>query len=91
MAGWVVIRSDGLRPIVEAVERGMARLRARGGAPGEDAALLSSWAALVEFLALGPAPELRVCPSCGSVGMRDATRCGTCWRELEPVPPIARA
>jgi hypothetical protein len=86
-----MIRSDGLRPIVEAVDRGISRLCASGGAPGDDAALLSSWAELVEFLALGPSPGLRACPICGSVGMREATRCGACWSKLEPASPIARA
>lgn len=86
-----MIRSDGLRPIVEAVDRGITRLSARGGAAGEDAALLSSWAELVEFLALGPPPALRACPFCGGVGMREATRCGDCWSKLEPLPPIVRA
>lgn len=86
-----MIRSDGLRPIVEAVERGMSRLRERGGTPGDDAALLSSWAALVDFLALGPAPELVACPYCGSLGMRAATRCAACWSKLEPSPPLAGA
>jgi hypothetical protein len=85
-----MVRSDGLRPIVEALDREMSRLRARAG-EGDDTALLSSWAALVEFLALGPAPELRSCPFCGSVGMLAATRCGACWRKLVPSAPLARA
>jgi hypothetical protein len=85
-------RTDGLRPIVEALDREMSRVLARSGTTGaDDAALLSSWAALVEFLALGPAPELRSCPFCGSVGMRGATRCGACWRKLEPSAPLASA
>lgn len=86
-----MMRTDGLRPIVEAIDREM-RLHARGDATGADtAALVSSWAKLVEFLALGPAPELRTCPYCGGVGMRAATRCGSCWRKLEPPPDVARA
>lgn len=87
-----MVRTDGLRPIVEDVEREIARLRARAVTAGDDdAGLRASWAALVEFLALGPAPELRACPSCGSVGMRAATRCGACWTKLEPTAPRARA
>jgi hypothetical protein len=90
--GWTVTRTDGLRPIVEALDREMSRLLARGDAPGADTtALLSSWAELVEFLALGPPPELRACPSCGAVGMRAATRCGRCWRKLDPPAPPASA
>lgn len=86
------MQTDGLRPIVEDLDREMSRLLALGDVGGADtAALLASWAKLVEFLALGPAPELRDCPFCGSVGMRAATRCGVCWRKLDPSPPLARA
>lgn len=48
------------------------------------AALRKSWTGLVELLALGPAPEVRSCPSCGKQGLRAATRCGYCWAELTP-------
>jgi hypothetical protein len=87
-----MMRTDGLRPIVEALDREMSRLLARPDVDLADATdLLTSWAELVEFLALGPPPELRACPSCGSVGMRAATRCGSCWRKLEAPPPVASA
>ncbi len=77
--------TDGLRPIVDALDREMTRLAARVGvADADTAGLLSAWARLVDFLALGPAPELRACPFCGAVGMRAATLCGTCWRRLDP-------
>jgi hypothetical protein len=81
--------TDGLRPIVENVDREMSRLLARPDA--DTSALLASWAELVEYLALGPAPERRACPFCGSVGMRAATWCGTCWRKLVPPAPPASA
>lgn len=87
--------TDGLRPIVEALDREMALLHARdarGEVTGADtAALLSAWARLVEFLALGPPPELRACPFCGAVDMRAATRCGRCWAKLDPLPAAASA
>ncbi len=51
--------------------------------------LRTYWAELVDRLALGPAPELRDCPSCGKSGMRAATRCGFCWTKLEPPTPQA--
>ena len=88
-----MMRTDGLRPIVEALDREMSRLLARPDMASAEttAALLTSWADLVEFLALEPPPELRACPFCGSVGTRDATRCGTCWRKLEPPSPHASA
>jgi hypothetical protein len=84
-----MVRTDGLREVVEAMDREMSRLVARtgGAGGGDEAALVTSWAKLVEFLALGPAPELRTCPFCGSVGMRAATRCGACWRKLPAAPP----
>jgi hypothetical protein len=47
-------------------------------------ALLASWAALVDLLALGPEPEVRECPACRHIGMRAASRCGYCWTELSP-------
>jgi hypothetical protein len=82
-----MMRTDSLRPIVEALDREMSRLLARGTADGADTtALITSWARLVEFLALGPAPELWACPFCRSIGMRAATLCGTCWRKLPPAP-----
>lgn len=68
---------DAVRAAVEAVEREV-------GLAAESASLRSSWRRLVEVLALGPAPELRACPHCGSTGMRAATRCGTCWERLVP-------
>ena len=84
--------TDGLRPIVEALDREMTRLLARGGAAGGDTtALISAWAELVEFLALEPPPELRACPFCAAVGMRAATRCERCWRTLESLAPVASA
>jgi hypothetical protein len=87
-----MMRTDGLRPIVEALDLEMSRLLARSGTtPDDELALLLSWAALVEFLALEPPPELRSCPFCGSVGVRAATRCGACWRKLEPAAPLASA
>lgn len=87
-----MMRTDGLRPIVEALDREMSRLLARTDPAGADtSALLSSWAELVEFLALGPPPELQACPFCASLGMRAATRCGACWRKLEPSTPLASA
>jgi hypothetical protein len=83
--------ADGLRPIVEALDREMSRHVACGKAGGDPTALLAAWAELLAFLALGPAPQLRECPFCGSTGMRAARRCGICWRKLERLPPLASA
>lgn len=79
------MRTEELRHVVEALDLEMTRLQARGGPAGGDTmAVLYRWAELVELLALGPAPRLLACPSCGALGMRAATRCGFCWRKLEP-------
>jgi hypothetical protein len=81
--------TDGLRPIVESVDREMARLLVR---PDSDTgALLAAWARLIDYLALGPALAIGRCPFCGSVSARAATRCGTCWAKLVPPPPPASA
>lgn len=77
------MRTDGLRPIVESVDREVSRA-VQGGDGFDTTALLTSWAQLVQFLALGPPQALRACPSCQSVGMREATRCGVCWAKLLP-------
>lgn len=53
------------------------------------AALRAAWADLVGVLALGPAPQTRECPTCHSIGMRAASRCGHCWAALEPLPPLS--
>ena len=88
-----MLRTDGLRPIVEALDREMSRFldRCRMAGAADTTALLSSWAKLVDFLELGAPPELRECPSCGGVGMRTATRCATCWTKLEAAAPLASA
>jgi hypothetical protein len=86
-----MMRTDGLRPIVENLDREMSRLLAHPLAAADTTPLLSSWAELVDFLDLAPPQELRACPLCGATGVRAATRCGTCWRKLEPALPPASA
>ena len=76
-----------LRELVATIDREMSQ--SSGPAEGEKNRptdeLRSSWAKLVDLLALGPAPEVRECPVCQQIGMRDATRCGYCWTVLLPV------
>ena len=87
-----MMRTDGLRSIVEALDREMSRLLERADLGVVDTtALLGSWAELVEYLDLEVPPELRACPFCGGVGMRAATRCATCWRKLDPPAPLPSA
>lgn len=84
---------DGLRGFVESVERDVARLSGMGSVQDAEsvARLVRSWKKLVDFLALGPAPELRMCPHCGATGMRAATLCGHCWTKLVPPEPLVGA
>jgi hypothetical protein len=73
---------DRLRPIVSRIDQEISQL-----AP--TSTLVASWSELVQMLALGPAPETRICPACGGVGMRAATRCWQCWGALERLPATA--
>jgi hypothetical protein len=75
-----------LRVLVATIDREIARLPSPTAGDGAGGDLFASWAALVEVLCLGPEPELRKCPFCGGFGRRAATRCGSCWARLSPVP-----
>lgn len=77
-----------LRATVAAVGRRIAALPAQPEDTSEldGPSLATSWADLVDQLALGPEPELRTCPACGKSGMRLATVCGHCWTKLTPPP-----
>jgi hypothetical protein len=83
--------TDGIRAAVDTVGGELALLgEGVTASNGKDLdALRASWVALVDALALGPAPEYRKCPHCGSAGMRAATRCSTCWEKLVPPPSAA--
>ena len=69
-----------LRTLVTAIERQFATVP-----PPEE--LRAAWAEMIHELALGPAPELRTCATCGEVGMRAATRCMRCWSSLPLLVP----
>ena len=71
---------EALRAIVARIEHEIPELPNTG--------LRASWNELVQALALGPAPETRVCPACGGVGMSAASRCGQCWAALERLPRV---
>jgi len=76
-----------LRTTVAAIDLEIARL-SKESTDREGKTSLSGltapWADLVAQLALGPEPEVRECPVCKGIGMRDATLCGSCWTKLEP-------
>jgi len=71
-----------LRTLVTAIEHQFAIVP-----PPES--LRAAWAEMVDVLALGPAPELRTCPTCGEIGMRAASRCIRCWSSLPTLAPQA--
>jgi hypothetical protein len=77
-----------LRTLVSTLEREMRLLPnqlsavAVGSPPNR---LAEAYTELVEQLALGPEPEVRACPTCGSIGMLAATRCSSCWTKLVPL------
>ena len=74
-----------LRTVIAAIDRELSLLpRSPGDGGAASEPLRRSWAELLELLALGPAPETRLCPICGHVGMRAATLCGNCWSKLSP-------
>ncbi len=81
------METNALRVFVEVVDREMSKLvdPADSAQSTRTGALRASWARLVGFMALGPAPELRDCPKCGHSGMRAATLCGYCWETLVPL------
>jgi hypothetical protein len=79
---------DHLRTVVATIDHEILSLPADAHAK-EKGGLASSWAELVELLALGPTPERRDCPVCGNSGLRAATRCGYCWTKLVPIASAA--
>ena len=74
--------TDGLRPIVESLDREMSRFVARSG-DADVAGLLASWAALVDYLALGPPPELQL-----TIFMGSCQRCGRCFGPPTPLDAL---
>jgi hypothetical protein len=77
------VELQGIRALVEAVDRELTLLRTEHR--DASAALAESWAALVRWLALSPAPKTRACTTCGKTIMLDATICGYCWTHM-PLP-----
>jgi len=76
-------RRSRLRQTVATIDDAISRL------PMEDRPrLVAAWADLVDQLALGPEPEVRACPACHRICMRDATACGHCFRPLPPLGPL---
>lgn len=80
--------ADDVRAAVDAMGLEVAKANPLHPGTGPDG-LRTAWGKLVDVLALGPPPQYRTCPGCGSVGMRAATLCGTCWKPLVPPPALA--
>jgi len=78
-----------IRTLVAVVEGELSRLPPAADGNEATQGLRASWTALVSGLALGAAPETRECPACHGIGMRAASRCGTCWTPLQPLPAPA--
>ena len=76
-----------LREAVAAVDSHLGHLP--GASTAAKSGLPEAWATLVKLLNLGEEPAVRLCPACGGVGMRAATRCGHCWTALMPEPFVA--
>ncbi len=75
-----------LRATLATIEGEISRLpkQATEGVGNPTNGLRSSFNDLVLQLALGPEPEVRECPACKVVGIREATVCGFCWTKLTP-------
>ena len=81
------LERETLRGLVAAIDHEMSDFAARAGSPSEP--LRASWAKLEKYLDVGQRPEVRECPSCKHIGMREATLCGYCWTALPRLSPAA--
>lgn len=70
-------RRSRLRAIMDRLARGLDGMSADGEAR-------SAWRELTAALDLGPEPEVRDCPNCNAIAMRQATICSECWHPLTP-------
>lgn len=77
-----------LRATLATLERRIERASASGLSVDLTRRLRASLAALTQQLSLGPAPEVRTCPQCHAIGMRNATICGNCWTRLEALASL---
>lgn len=76
-----------LRWAMNSLEKQLAQLpRTTIDADGKErpSGAVTAFHELAELLALGPEPEVRECPVCSHVSMRQATLCSYCWSRLTP-------
>lgn len=72
-----------LRATVDTIGKEIERIPGHARVLGQQPSLLlSTYDDLVKLLVLGAEPLTKVCPSCGTYGMRAATICGNCWTAL---------
>ena len=81
-------RRSRLRATVASLEAAISLLPVESALEPRRSALVAAWKDLVDQLALGPEPEVRECPACHRICMRNATACGHCFRRLEPLGPV---
>jgi hypothetical protein len=68
------------RILIANVERDLQKREALVATDSTDLTeLRTAWGALVKFLGVPPAAELRACPHCGGEMMKEATLCKFCW------------
>ncbi len=79
-----------IRTLVAAVQGGVTRAVTPAATDDDKQSLTRAWDALVQHLALGPAPDMRACPRCGRDVMRAATLCGYCWSKLTPAVAVGQ-
>jgi hypothetical protein len=78
-----------LRPVVAELESCLTILQGQSDTDGyaeASATLAAQWRRLVGVMALGTAPELRVCPHCGHHINATAVRCIQCWKLSDREP-----
>jgi hypothetical protein len=78
----VVMEHAQVRALIANIERDLQNREAlSSNEPRSIAELRSDWSALVKFLAIPPAPEVRACSHCGGEIRIDATLCKFCWNK----------
>lgn len=75
------------RQLLHTIELEITRLQGAKTAPAIDfAPLKGAFNKLTDYMALGPEPITRLCPTCGKPGRKNATVCGFCWTKTPPSP-----
>lgn len=73
-----------LRSAIAAMEREISQPASSSRAEVSESLRLA-WQEVVRVAALGPTPQTRPCPNCAAIGMRNASRCSSCWASIVPL------